>query len=82
VTNAHIHDTEREPLTPAAADDSSLLASLVNDLSVVPGLCAIALGGSRARGTATAQSDDDVGLYPRGLLLSHGGLPSVRRCTH
>ncbi|MBO0763494.1 MAG: nucleotidyltransferase domain-containing protein, partial [Hyphomicrobiaceae bacterium] len=29
----------------------------------VPGVCAIALGGSRSRGLATKQSDYDIGLY-------------------
>jgi Nucleotidyltransferase domain len=35
----------------------------VNDLSGVGGVRAIALGGSRARGTATPRSDYDIGLY-------------------
>ena len=32
-------------------------------LAEVPGVAAIALGGSRARGTATETSDYDIGLY-------------------
>jgi hypothetical protein len=45
------------------ANDERLLARLSTELSKVPGIRAIVLGGSRARGTATAQSDYDVGLY-------------------
>jgi Nucleotidyltransferase domain len=40
-----------------------LLARLVEHLSRVPGVHAIALGGSRARGTAGTRSDYDIGLY-------------------
>lgn len=41
----------------------SLLQRLVPPLSEVSGLVAITLGGSRARGTAHATSDYDLGLY-------------------
>ena len=47
------------------ANDEALLRRLVATLSTVPGVAAIALGGSRARGTATAHSDYDIGLYYR-----------------
>jgi predicted nucleotidyltransferase len=47
------------------ANDEALLRRLVAALSPVPGIETIALGGSRARGTATAQSDYDIGLYYR-----------------
>ena len=47
------------------ANDEALLRRLVVALSGVPGVEAIALGGSRARGTAMATSDYDVGLYYR-----------------
>jgi hypothetical protein len=40
-----------------------LLQRIVPVLAGVPGVAAIALGGSRARGTATETSDYDVGLY-------------------
>jgi hypothetical protein len=40
-----------------------LLQRLVPPLSKVSGLVGIALGGSRARGTAHATSDYDIGLY-------------------
>jgi predicted nucleotidyltransferase len=40
-----------------------LLARFVEALSRLPGVHAIALGGSRARGAAGAHSDYDIGLY-------------------
>lgn len=45
------------------ANDEALLGKLVAALAPVRGVAAIALGGSRARGTATASSDYDIGLY-------------------
>jgi predicted nucleotidyltransferase len=47
------------------ANDEGLLSRLVGALAPVPGVAAIALGGSRARGTATPRSDYDIGLYYR-----------------
>jgi len=47
------------------ANDEALLRRLVVALSAVPGVEAIALGGSRARGMAIATSDYDIGLYYR-----------------
>ena len=44
-------------------DDDVLLGRLVRAFGGVPGIRAIVLGGSRARGEATAQSDYDIGLY-------------------
>jgi len=40
-----------------------ILNRIVPVLAEVPGVAAIALGGSRARGTATVASDYDIGLY-------------------
>ncbi len=40
-----------------------MLQRIVPALTEVPGVAAIALGGSRARGTATDASDYDIGLY-------------------
>jgi hypothetical protein len=37
-------------------------------LAAIPGVLAVSLGGSRAAGTATADSDWDFGLYYRGRL--------------
>lgn len=48
------------------AIDEALLSLLVGALAPVPGIEAMALGGSRARATATAASDYDIGLYYRG----------------
>jgi len=39
------------------------LFPLVDDLKTVPGIRAIAIGGSRARGSGDASSDTDLGLY-------------------
>jgi hypothetical protein len=41
----------------------AILQRTVPVLAGVPGIAAIALGGSRARGTATETSDYDIGLY-------------------
>ena len=43
--------------------DDPILQRIVPALAEVPGVAAIALGGSRARGTATETSDYDIGLY-------------------
>jgi hypothetical protein len=40
-----------------------LLQDLYSEISTVPGLSALVLGGSRARGTHTEKSDVDLGLY-------------------
>ena len=50
-------------MTDATANDETLLARLVRGLGGVPGIRAIVLGGSRARGHASARSDYDIGLY-------------------
>jgi len=44
-------------------NDDVLLARLVRALGGVPGIRAIVLGGSRARGEAGPHSDYDIGLY-------------------
>jgi Nucleotidyltransferase domain len=48
-----------------APADAPLLARLTPALADAPGVAAVVLGGSRARGTATKTSDDDLGLYFR-----------------
>ncbi|WIM11138.1 nucleotidyltransferase domain-containing protein [Enhydrobacter sp.] len=45
------------------ANDETLLRRLVRAFGGVPGIRAIVLGGSRARGEAAPTSDYDVGLY-------------------
>jgi hypothetical protein len=42
---------------------SNSLIPLIEDLKTVPGIRAIVLGGSRARGSADTSSDTDLGLY-------------------
>jgi len=41
---------------------------LAGELATIPGVVAVALGGSRAGGTATSSSDWDFGVYYRGSL--------------
>ncbi len=45
------------------ADQPDLEALLAERLIAIPGVVAVALGGSRARGTARPDSDLDLGLY-------------------
>ena len=47
------------------AEPRSLLDELVAAIAPLPGVVALALGGSHARGTAAPDSDVDVGLYYR-----------------
>ncbi|MFD0693230.1 nucleotidyltransferase domain-containing protein [Paenibacillus sp. GCM10027628] len=44
---------------------NEVIESVVRQLRNVPGIRAIVLGGSRARGTETPESDIDIGLYYR-----------------
>jgi predicted nucleotidyltransferase len=44
---------------------STLISDIVDQLKTVPGIDAIVLGGSRARGTHTESSDIDLGIYYR-----------------
>ncbi|WP_436757747.1 nucleotidyltransferase domain-containing protein [Streptosporangium sp. V21-05] len=48
--------------------DDTALEALARRLAQVPGVVAVALGGSRARGTHRPDSDIDLGLYYRGGL--------------
>ncbi len=64
------------------SSDDQLLQRITAILSDVPGVTAVVLGGSRARGTDTETSDYDIGLYFRrecpldtdALLLAVRGL--------
>jgi hypothetical protein len=47
----------------AEPNDEVLIGRLVRAFGGVPGVRAIVLGGSRARGEASARSDYDIGLY-------------------
>jgi hypothetical protein len=49
--------------TSDAASEATFLAKVAAALAAVPGVTAVALGGSRATGTADAWSDYDIGLY-------------------
>jgi predicted nucleotidyltransferase len=44
-------------------DTTDLIAGIVERLRTVPGVETVVLGGSRARGTHTATSDVDLGIY-------------------
>ena len=44
------------------------VVDLIDELMTFPGAIGVALGGSRALGTADANSDWDLGLYYRGTL--------------
>jgi predicted nucleotidyltransferase len=46
-------------------DAEAVIEALVRDLQQIPGVVAIVLGGSRARGTHTLRSDIDLALYYR-----------------
>jgi predicted nucleotidyltransferase len=49
-------------------DDAAFLATFTEQAAGIPGVVAVALGGSRAQGTARADSDWDFGIYYRGSL--------------
>lgn len=55
-------------LPVGAVPDGLDLASLAERLSMIDGVVGVALGGSRARGDHTADSDVDLGLYYQGDL--------------
>ncbi len=59
-----------------------LLCRVAPALAAVPGVAAVVLGGSRARGVATPSSDCDIGLYySRGAPLNTVRLLEVARDT-
>jgi predicted nucleotidyltransferase len=50
----------------SVASDSAFARQFADSIAHLPGVVAVALGGSRASGTATASSDWDFSLYYRG----------------
>jgi predicted nucleotidyltransferase len=53
----------KNALTSLENDKQDVVIRMIHDLSSLPGIQAIVLGGSYARGMATADSDVDLGLY-------------------
>lgn len=61
--------TPNSPAAPVAAHETTVpahVADMASRLTAVPGIRAVALGGSRARGAHRPDSDWDLGLYYRG----------------
>ncbi|MGY1823956.1 nucleotidyltransferase family protein [Geodermatophilus sp. SYSU D00079] len=54
-----------DPVAGLPGDGPARLRTLAGRLTAVPGVLAVTLGGSRARGTHTPASDVDLGLYYR-----------------
>jgi len=52
-----------EALSVLGENKRAIIIQMVKDLARIPGIQAIALGGSYARGTACQDSDVDLGLY-------------------
>lgn len=76
------HKLQSLPMTTKDTSSTSdpLLMRIVPRLAEVPGVVAIVLGGSRARGTATEASDYDIGLYyGPGAALDTEALLAVAR---
>ncbi|MFF2898205.1 nucleotidyltransferase domain-containing protein [Streptomyces sp. NPDC057966] len=62
-------NTPNPQAAPPPADEAAVparIADMAARLTAVPGIRAVALGGSRARGTHRPDSDWDLGLYYRG----------------
>ena len=57
----------------------AILEKVTNSLQNVPGIQGIVLGGSRARGNATADSDIDIGIYYDEPKLDIAKLDAVAR---
>jgi predicted nucleotidyltransferase len=71
-----IHMLESLGLTPSQI---AILGTITLGLSKIPGVAAIVLGGSYARGTARSDSDTDVGLYYS--EKSPPEIPAIRQCA-
>ncbi|GAA3238575.1 hypothetical protein GCM10020256_58990 [Streptomyces thermocoprophilus] len=53
---------------PSTASDQEFLATVTDRLAALPGVRAVALGGSRAQGTERPDGDWDLAIYHRGAF--------------
>ncbi|MEV5984210.1 nucleotidyltransferase domain-containing protein [Streptomyces sp. NPDC052051] len=60
-----------------STDDEVFLAGVTDRLAALPGVCAVALGGSRAQGTHGPDSDWDLAVYYRGPEFDPADLRAV-----
>ncbi|WAL70589.1 nucleotidyltransferase domain-containing protein [Kitasatospora sp. YST-16] len=82
MANENENETAETDAGPGAAadtgaDEAGVLGPVVQRLAGVGGIVGVCLGGSRARGTHTAGSDYDLGLYYRPGQLDTGALREV-----
>ncbi|SFX71300.1 protein of unknown function [Streptomyces atratus] len=61
-------NSRNTPVTAHEAAVPSHIAGMASRLTALPGIRAVALGGSRARGTHRPDSDWDLGVYYRGTV--------------
>lgn len=57
----------------------TILDKIIEGLSTVPGIEAIVLGGSRARGTHSSSSDIDIGIYYDSLKPNMNAINKVAK---
>ncbi|MGR6742313.1 nucleotidyltransferase domain-containing protein [Microbacterium sp. F1-18] len=55
------------------------LVRIAHDLAATPGVVAVALGGSRARGTHAPDSDVDLGVYVDGRTIDRAAVSALPR---
>ncbi|MCN9239701.1 nucleotidyltransferase domain-containing protein [Streptomyces sp. RY43-2] len=60
-----------------STDDEAFLEGVTDRLAALPGVCAVALGGSRAQGTHGPDSDWDLAVYYRGPEFDPADLRAV-----
>ena len=68
VAYSHLRNDRNSAGAAQPPGKTGVMRSIANRLAQVPGVVAVTLGGSRASGTATDDSDWDFGLYYRGTI--------------